>query len=166
MIKSYIMSVTYLLITWDLLEYICHASRIVILSGDIERDPCPNILSQVKVLRFFMGIYIAYYHTCSSSMKVPLQQAYISFHKFRIICLSETYLNSETSPDDDSSEIPDYNIIRNDHLSNTKCGEVCVYYENTGSGVHSSFHLNCHHQLVFAKLNLSILYPPPYERNE
>ena len=32
------------------------------------------------------------------------------------------------------------------------------------SGVFSSPHPNCHHQVVFAKLNLSILYPPPYER--
>ena len=72
MMNSDIMKVTYLLITWDLFEYICHASRIVILSGDIERNPCPNILSEVKVLRFFIEIYIAYYHTCTSSMKVPL----------------------------------------------------------------------------------------------
>ena len=31
------------------------------------------------------------------------------------------------------------------------------------SGVHSSLHPNCHYQEVFAKFNLSILYPPPYE---
>ena len=32
------------------------------------------------------------------------------------------------------------------------------------SGVLSSPHPNYHHQVVFAKFNLSILYPPPYER--
>ena len=32
------------------------------------------------------------------------------------------------------------------------------------SGFHSSLHSNCHHQIVFAKFNLSIFYPPPYER--
>ena len=32
------------------------------------------------------------------------------------------------------------------------------------SGVHSSLNTNCHHQVVFEKFNLSILYPPPYER--
>ena len=31
------------------------------------------------------------------------------------------------------------------------------------SGVHSSLHPNCHHQIVFAKINLKIYYPPPYE---
>ena len=32
------------------------------------------------------------------------------------------------------------------------------------SGVHSSLHPNCHHQVVFSKSNLSILFPLPYER--
>ena len=32
------------------------------------------------------------------------------------------------------------------------------------SGVHPSLHENCHHQLVFAKFNLQIFYPPPYPR--
>ena len=32
------------------------------------------------------------------------------------------------------------------------------------SGVHSSLHENCHHQTIYAKFNLKIYYPPPYER--
>ena len=32
------------------------------------------------------------------------------------------------------------------------------------SGVHSSLHANCHHQLPYVKLNLNVFYPPPYER--
>ena len=32
------------------------------------------------------------------------------------------------------------------------------------SGVHSSLHPNCHHQIVFGEINLKICYPPPYER--
>ena len=54
--------------------------------------------------------------------KVSLLSAFISVHKLDIICLSETYLNSETSPDDDNLEIPGYNSIRKDHTSNTKRG--------------------------------------------
>ena len=67
-------------------------------------------------------------------LELPLEQnlsAFIFAHKLDIICLSETYLNSETSPDDDNLEIPGYNIIRKDHPSNTKRGGVCVYYKNT-----------------------------------
>ena len=32
------------------------------------------------------------------------------------------------------------------------------------SGVHSSLHSNCHYHITFAKFNLKIHYPPPYER--
>ena len=32
------------------------------------------------------------------------------------------------------------------------------------SRVHSSLHSNCHHHITFAKFNLKIHYPPPYER--
>ena len=32
----------------------------------------------------------------------------------------------------------------------------------TESGVRSSLHPNSHHQIIFAKFNLEIPYPPPY----
>ena len=32
------------------------------------------------------------------------------------------------------------------------------------SGVQSSLHQNCHNQIVFARFNLKIVFPPPYER--
>ena len=32
------------------------------------------------------------------------------------------------------------------------------------SGVHSSLHQNCHHQIVYSTFNLNIYYPPPYQR--
>ena len=33
------------------------------------------------------------------------------------------------------------------------------------SGVYSSFHMNCHHQLKFARFNWNTVYPPLFERN-
>ena len=32
------------------------------------------------------------------------------------------------------------------------------------SGIHSPPHQNCHHQIIFAKFNLKVYYPPSYER--
>ena len=32
------------------------------------------------------------------------------------------------------------------------------------SGVESSLHAKCHHQIIYSKLNLTIEYPPPYIR--
>ena len=31
------------------------------------------------------------------------------------------------------------------------------------SGVHPSLHINCHHQIAYCNINLTIVYPPPYE---
>ena len=52
----------------------------------------------------------------------------MSVHKFGIICLSETYLDS--SVDDESLEISGYYLIRSDHPSNKKRGGICIYYKN------------------------------------
>ena len=30
--------------------------------------------------------------------------------------------------------------------------------------MHPSLHQNCHHQIIFAKINLKVYYPPPYKR--
>ena len=32
------------------------------------------------------------------------------------------------------------------------------------SGVYASIHPHCHHQILLAKFNLKVFYPPPYER--
>ena len=34
----------------------------------------------------------------------------------------------------------------------------------TASGVHTYLHSNCHHQIIYAKFDLTIIYPPPHER--
>ena len=63
--------------------------------------------------------------------KFSLLSAYSSVHKFDIICLSETYLNSETPSDDENLEIAGYNLVIEDHPSNSKGGGVCVNYKSS-----------------------------------
>ena len=50
--------------------------------------------------------------------KLVLLKAYNSSHKFDIICLSETYLDSSILHDDGNLEIPGYNLVRSDRPSN------------------------------------------------
>ena len=59
-----------------------------------------------------------------------LLKAYIAIHKLDIISLSETYLDSSTTSDDDNLAISGFNLIRSDHPSNNKRGGVCIYYKN------------------------------------
>ena len=109
----------YLLVISNLLEYLWFDSRIISLSGDREINPGPksNVLN-----RCFSRFYW--------NLKVSLLSTYISVYKFDIICLSKIYLNSEIPFDDKNLEVPVYNLVREDHPSNSKRGGVCVYYKS------------------------------------
>ena len=48
-------------------------------------------------------------------------------YKSDIICLSETYLNPEIPISWRKLEIAGYNLVREDHPSNSKRGGICVY---------------------------------------
>ena len=60
--------------------------------------------------------------------KLSLLRAYVSVHKFGIICLSEKYIDS--SIDDESLEISGCCLIGSDHPSNKRRGGICIYYKN------------------------------------
>ena len=49
-------------------------------------------------------------------------------HKYDLICLSQTCLDSNTPVDNDNLEIFLYSLVRSDHPSNTKRGGACLYY--------------------------------------
>ena len=49
--------------------------------------------------------------------------------KYDFICISEKYLDSTISSDNNNLNISGYNLIRADHPSNSKRGGVCIYYK-------------------------------------
>ena len=261
----------------------------MLLHGDIEINPGPRSKREnISFCHWNLNSLTA--HNFS---KVSLLQAYNSSYNYDIICLSETYLDSSVTSDNDELSLNGYKLIRADHPNNVKRGGVAIYYSEslavrildtsylnecilleielrnskyhvctiyrspsqcdnefetflngfeilldnvynvvsngvtilgdfnarcknwwdndintlqgiridalattygfyqlikepthfttnsascidliftnqpnitTDSGVHSSLHTNCHHQLIYAKLNVDIHYPPPYER--
>ena len=52
-------------------------------------------------------------------------------HKFDIICISESYLNSDTSSNDNNLNIRGYNMPRADHPSGNRRGGVCICYKES-----------------------------------
>ena len=52
-------------------------------------------------------------------------------HTFDIICISESYLNPDTSSSNGNFNIPGYNISRPDHPSGNRRGGVCIYYKKS-----------------------------------
>ena len=107
------------------LVWLC--SCLIILNGDVEVNPGPkNSVSEcLSICYWNLNSILAHDYS-----KLFLLKAYISVHKFDIICLSETYLDSIVPVADVSMLISGYNLIRSDHPSNTKRGSVCLYYKN------------------------------------
>ena len=98
------------------------------LTGDVEESPGPKPSSS-------QSFSICHWNLNSISahnyMKVSLLRAYLFIHKFDFICISETYLNSDTSTVDENLEIAGYTLIRADHPSNTKRDGACIYYKHS-----------------------------------
>ena len=92
-----------------------------------EENPCPkrNSSQKFNICHWNLNSIAAH-----NFIKVSPLIACNSIHKYDIICLSETYLDSSAVLGDDSLEIPGYNLVRCDHFTNTKCGGVCVYYKS------------------------------------
>ena len=75
--------------------------------GDFEKNPGPKTKS-------CQSFSISHWNLNSTSAhnfsKMSLLQAYNAVHKYHIICLSETYLNSSIPYDDHNLEIPESSI--------------------------------------------------------
>ena len=102
-------------------------SLLLILSGDVERNPGPEHNCS-NAFPFVIGIYLFWSISAHNYAKVFLLKAYVAIHKFDIICASETYLDSSTPSDD--LEVSGYILVRSDHPSNNKRGSGCIYYQS------------------------------------
>ena len=91
-------------------------------------------LPLTKVFLFFTRIWTV---SLSIDIKASLLRAYISTQNFDVICISETYLDSDRFVDNDNLENVGYNLIGTDH----SCG-VCIC---------------CKYSLAFELLNIHYL---------
>ena len=110
-----------------LTDNLWHVYYLIKLSGDTEENPGPKLNSSQKLSICHWNLNSIAAH---NFIKVSLLIAYNSIHKYDIICLSETYLDSSTVLGDDCLEIPGYNLVRCDYSTNTKRGGFCVYYKS------------------------------------
>ena len=98
---------------------------LLILSGDIHTNPGPSIR---KDLNFFHWNLIS---LCArDGVKKQLIEVYDAIHKYDIVAVSESMLDSTIKNDDIFIEGFSKDIYRSDHPSNTKLGGVCLYYRD------------------------------------
>ena len=98
------------------------------LSGDIKTNPGPTPSSGkcFSICHWNLNSITAH-----NFAKLSLLTAYNLVHSFDIICLSETYLNSETPLNDTGLKLPGYDLFRSDYPSKNKRRGVCVYDKST-----------------------------------
>ena len=122
-VRNVLVSFLYLIMRYNFAAWSIPFS--ISLSGDIETNPGPKPISgqRFSICHWNLNSILAHNFT-----KISLLTAYVLVHNFDIICLSETYLNSEISTDDKNLEIPGYYLLRADHPSNNKRGGVCIFY--------------------------------------
>ena len=95
-------------------------SLLILLSADVELNPGPKRASSNNISIWHWNLNSI---SPRNYTKLFLLKPYIAIHKFDIIYLSKTYLDSGTTSDDE-------NLINSDHLSNNKRSGVCIYYKN------------------------------------
>ena len=99
---------------------------ILLLSNDIEKNPGPRLFGNLSICFWNLNSIMAH-----NFQKISSIIAYNSIHKYDLICLGETYLNSSITSDNQDLIIDGYNIIRADHPSDTRRGGVCIYYKKS-----------------------------------
>ena len=102
-------------------------SLLVMFTGNVEVNPGAKRIDKdiLSICHLNLNSISAYDYS-----KLFILTSYNCLHKFNIIHLSETYLDSNTPLNDDNLEISGYRLGRSDCPSNTKRGGICLYYKN------------------------------------
>ena len=90
-------------------------------SGDMEINPGPTKSSRLNYCHSNLNGIVAH-----DLVKVTLIKAFIKANDIDINCLLEKLLDSTIPLNDERLYIKGYSMIRADHLSNTKRGDVSI----------------------------------------
>ena len=105
--------------------FFCSFAFLLLLKhGDVEINTGPK----KKEARFFSCFHWNV-NSILAHNRLSLLEAYNTVHKYDILCISESYLDSSVSVDGTTLSLPGYNLVQSDHPSNIKRGGVCLYYK-------------------------------------
>ena len=101
---------------------------LLLCNGDVESNPRPKKNKEFSLFCCHWSVNSLLAHDCA---KVTSLEAYNSVFKYDFICISETYLCSTISSENNNLNISGHNLIRADHPSNSKRGGVCIYHKES-----------------------------------
>ena len=121
-------NILYTILISSFLIYLLHGPRyplniLLLLSGDIHTNPGPNVKRGLTFFHWNLNSISA-----RNGTKIPLIEAYDAIHKFDIIAISESMLDSTIENEAIHIKGSSPEVFRNDHPSNSKNGGVRLYY--------------------------------------
>ena len=122
---------------------------LLLLGGDIETNPGPQTEKSLKFFHWNLNSICA-----RGAVKIPLIEAYDSVHKFDLIAISETMLNSTIGNDVISIDGFSREIYRADHPSDNKIGGVCLYFRE-GLPIKRRKDLELLQEMIVAEITIS-----------
>ena len=108
--------------------YFLWCSSLILLSGNIKPIQVPFLVLNKCFSTCHWNLNCIAAHNYA---KQSLLSANNLVHSLDIICLSETSLNSQASPNGTRLELPGYNMFLSDHSSNNKRGDIYIYSKST-----------------------------------
>ena len=110
-----------------LIHHIWLHGPMIKISRGVELNPGPNQKQDQSLSICYCNLNSIPAH---DFQKLESLQCYISSNRVSILCLSETFLNSDLSWDGGNLQLLGFNLIRTDHPSNIKRGRICIYYQD------------------------------------
>ena len=120
----------------------------LVIAGDIESNPGPDRERGLKFFHWNLNSICA-----RSGAKIPLIEAYNSIHRFDVVAISETILNSSVDNDCITIEGLRKDIFRSDHPSNKTIGGVCLYFRE-GLPIRCRRDLECIQEMAVAEITI------------
>ena len=102
---------------------------LLFISGDVELNPGPNKTN--SSCKFSVCHWNLNSLAARNFEMVGLLEAFNTINKFDIICVSESYLDSTFSSDNEDIDIKGYKLVRADHPNNIKRGGACAYFRES-----------------------------------
>ena len=124
-IRLYLFNHTTISVDLLILFFFLLKSLLLLLSGDVEKNPGPKSHSNLKVCHYNLNSIAAH-----SFAKISSLEAFNAVHNHDIITISESFLDSSFSPDDPRLALKGYKQVRADHPMNIKRGGLCFYYRD------------------------------------
>ena len=94
--------------------------------GDIEQNPGPRQEYNLSIMHWNVNSIPSH-----NFIKLSMLEAFTSIHKFDLICVSESFLDSSYSSNDPSLTLKGYKLARSDHPLDIKRGGSCVFYRES-----------------------------------